>query len=116
MALLEAQVTRLQEEVDAQAGERSPIARDAERERDDLRAEVVTLRDSLARLREAGDLQRAADKQTSRQVEHLLAAIEAGNRADALRRKAFDTLRGALYAQERPDHLGQTDLVDRESR
>jgi hypothetical protein len=77
-----------------------------ERERDDLRATVVTLRETLARVHSVAELQREADAERSAIIEHLQAAVAAGERADVLRRRASGELEEALAAASRPGHLG----------
>jgi hypothetical protein len=76
------------------------------RERDDLRAEVSTLREALARSREAAELQRDADAERASIIEHLAAAAAASERADTLRRRAFHELEDALAGALGPGHAG----------
>jgi excisionase family DNA binding protein len=82
--------------------ERDAIAR----ERDDLRARVVTLEEALARSRTAAELQRRAEAARAQSVEHLLAAVAAGERADALRREALAEMDDAVAAASRVGYLG----------
>jgi hypothetical protein len=77
------------------------------RERDDLRARVVELQDALARTRTAAELQARADVERSVVLEHLLAAAQAGERADELRRQALAELHEAVGVVTRPGHPGQ---------
>ncbi len=77
-----------------------------QRERDDLRAEVVTVRDALARARTVAELQREADVERASIVEHLLAAVSAGERADALRRNAIAEMEDAITASSQAGHPG----------
>jgi len=77
---------------------------DVVRERDDLRAAVVSLEEVLARTRVAVELQRDADTERASIVEHLLAAVAAGERADALRRQAQTNLEEALASFTAPGH------------
>lgn len=80
-------------------------AGDAERERDDLRGTVVTLRDALARTHTVAELQREAEAERSAIIEHLQAATAAGERVDVLRRRAIYELEEAVAATARPGHL-----------
>jgi hypothetical protein len=80
---------------------------------DDLRAEIVDLRDALARTREALELQRKADEERAAQVDHLLEATKAGERAEGLRRKAIVELDDALAGFTQPGHLGRLDSGQR---
>jgi excisionase family DNA binding protein len=73
-----------------------------QRERDDLRAQVVSLEEALARAHAVAELQRDADAERAAVVEHLLAAGAANERADALRRKALTELEEALAGFARP--------------
>lgn len=77
-----------------------------QRERDDLRAKVVTLEDALARTRAAVDLQLRADAERATMVEHLLAAASAGERADSSRRAALAEFHEAAGAAAQAGHLG----------
>lgn len=79
----------------------------AERERDHLRVRVVNLEEALARMAIAGELQREADAARATVVEHLLAALAGGEKADALRRQAADNLEEALATFSRPGHVGE---------
>jgi hypothetical protein len=102
-------VERLERRVSALEGGRSgdAVSQSAlASERDDLRARVVALEERVAGLNEAADLHRAADTERSRVVEHLLAANEASERADALRRQAIAVLEEALAGFSRPGHAG----------
>lgn len=94
---------------------RAAIARDVtmpavdggiERERDDLRAQVVSLQDALTRSNVVAELQRDADTERAAVIDHLLAASAAGERADALRRQALAQLEEALAGFARPGHPG----------
>lgn len=77
-----------------------------ERERDDLRAQVVSLQEALARAHAVAELQRDADTERAAVIDHLLAASAAGERADALRRQALGDLEEALAGFARPGHPG----------
>lgn len=79
---------------------------DVERERNDLRATVVTLREALARAHSVAELQREAEAERATMIEHLQTAAAAGERADALRRQAMAELEAAIAAASRPGHLG----------
>ena len=78
-----------------------------ERERDDLRARVVDLQESVLRLRAAADLQRQADSERATEVNRLLDALRAAERADELRSRAAAELEDALAAMALPGHPGQ---------
>jgi excisionase family DNA binding protein len=78
-----------------------------ERERDDLRARVVELQEAVLRLRAAADLQRQADRARATQVNHLLDALRAAERADELRSGAAAELENALAAMAVPGHPGE---------
>jgi excisionase family DNA binding protein len=77
-----------------------------QRERDDLRASVVTLTEAVARSRTVADLQAQADTERAAMIQHLLAAASAGERADALRRAAAAELKEAVATASRAGHLG----------
>lgn len=62
------------------------------RERDELRERLFAAEDVLARLRDAAELQRAADAERAQMVESLLAALASAERADDLRRQALQSL------------------------
>jgi excisionase family DNA binding protein len=102
---IEAELSLVRATVEARAPG-SLAENNLERERDDLRAEVVSLRDALARTRVVADLQRDADVERAAVVEHLLAASAAGERADVLRRQALAALDEALAGFTRPGHAG----------
>jgi excisionase family DNA binding protein len=76
------------------------------RERDELRATVVTLKDLVARTRTVAELQQRADAERSTMIEHLLAAVAAGERADVLRQAAITELNEAVMAASQPGHPG----------
>jgi len=78
-----------------------------ERERDDLRARVVELQEAVLRLRAAADLQRQADRERATEVNRLLDALRAAERADELRSRATAELEDALAAMALPGHPGQ---------
>lgn len=80
--------------------------RELARERDDLRATVVNLEDALARTRAVADLQHDADAERAAVIEHLLAAMAAGDRADALSRQVITQLQGAVAGFTLPGHAG----------
>jgi len=105
---LEAEVTALRAAIGAQ----DPVPpalnsfADAERERDDLRATIVMLREMLVRAHSVAELQCEAEAERAVMIEHLQAAAGSGERADALRRQAVSELQEALAAASRPGHLG----------
>lgn len=82
------------------------IDKEAKRERDDLRATVVMLRESVARMQTVAQLQTEADRERAAVVEHLLAAVSAGERADGFRSKSLTELQEAVAAASRPGHVG----------
>lgn len=106
---IERQVVRLSEEVVAL---RSLLPTDLteghfqalQNERDDLRAKLVSLNESLARLESATERQLLADAERAALVEHLLAAVSSAERADKLRREAFQDLQEALADTRRVGH------------
>jgi hypothetical protein len=75
-------------------------------ERDELRVHLMNLEEVLTRSRAVAELQRSADEERGVVVEHLLAALAAGERADGLRRQATAQLEEALAAFSRPGHAG----------
>ena len=102
----------LREEVRAlaSAGQRTPgVNRIGEegRERDDLRARIVSLEEALARVRLAAELQRDADAERAAVVGRLLEALSASERAEALRRRAVTELEEALAAFSGPGHAAE---------
>jgi hypothetical protein len=108
-ALLEAKVEQLTAEVARLSGlvglGDSQIAAIVS-ERDDLRARVVALEDTLAKMRDAADLKRSADAERDEVVGQLLAALHSANRAEGLRRQALESLEGALAGSMMPGHAG----------
>ncbi|MHB1582405.1 MAG: helix-turn-helix domain-containing protein [Acidimicrobiales bacterium] len=109
---LEVEIGELRGRVDAleapRGGAPKPASGDA-----DLRAQIIDLQDALARTRAVLDLQRQADNERAAQVEHLLRAAAAGERAEALRRQAVEELDEALAGFTRLGHLGQVELGQR---
>lgn len=87
-------------------GARPGRAATSQQELDDLRAEAMSLRDAMARLRTAAELQRQADKERARTIQHLLEAASAAERADALRRNAIAELEDGLAAMTQAPHPG----------
>lgn len=80
---------------------------DVARERDDLRAAVVSLQQAVARMRAAAELHQAAERERSVVIEHLQAALAASERADELRRNAYAELEEAVSAATFPGHPGE---------
>lgn len=80
-------------------------------ERDDLRARVVELQETVLRLRSAADLQRQADAARGTEIEHLLEALRETERTDELRRRAAAELEEARAGRALPGHLGE--IADR---
>jgi excisionase family DNA binding protein len=108
LAILTAEVERLRTEVDRLsnlAGATSSTEGDAARERDELRARVVTLEDNIAQMRDAAELQRRAEAERANVVDQLLNAVAAAERADGLRREAVETLEAALSRSILPGKL-----------
>jgi hypothetical protein len=77
-------------------------------ERDEQRAQIAALEESLASLREASESQRRADAERARVVDGLLSALRAAERADELRRHAVEQLEDGLAASLMPRHPGAT--------
>ena len=112
LAKLEAEVSALREEVRTLASAdqlTTGVNRTGEegRERDDLRARVVSLGEALAHVRLVAELQRDADAERAAVVGRLLEALGASERADALRRRAITELEEALAAFSRPGHAAE---------
>ena len=84
-----------------------PNNRLVEAERDDLRAKVITLEDTLARMRTASELQRAASEARANVVSHFLAATSANEVAEKAYRRALEELEEALAGATGAGHLGQ---------
>lgn len=76
-------------------------------ERDDLRARVVELQETVLRLRAAADLQRRADAERATEVEHLIEALRASERAGELHRRATTELEEAVAGAALPGHPGE---------
>lgn len=77
-----------------------------ERERDDLRAQVVGLREIIARQRTAAEHQRQADEQRALVIRLLLEAAKAAQEADELGRRAFTEIDEAIASLTRAGHAG----------
>lgn len=108
MAKLEAEVAELRELVRSSPGntaqdKRRPSPRD---EVEDLRADVVGLREALAKVRIAAEHQRMADAARAEVVRLLLEAFTAAERADEHRRDAGEEYEAALAEFDRPGHIG----------
>ncbi len=73
-------------------------------ERDDLRAKLVSVSESLVRLGSATERQLSADAERAALVEHLLAAVSSAERVDKFRREAFEDLQEALADAQRVGH------------
>jgi excisionase family DNA binding protein len=112
LARLEVEVLELRNEVRTRlsanraAPDPSPIEA-AARERDDLRARMVSLEDALGRAHLVAELQRDADRERAAVIEHLLEAAAASERADGLRRQAITELEEAVAAFSRPGHAAE---------
>jgi excisionase family DNA binding protein len=76
-------------------------------ERDQLRGEVVSLRESLARMRTSSELATRADAERATVAQHLLAAAAGSERAELLRREAAKELEEALADATRAGNLGE---------
>jgi excisionase family DNA binding protein len=114
MAHLERKLDRLLEVVirlQSESAESAPNTGDrfgkALAERDDLRARVVGLTESLARLQSVIELQNGADAERTVVVDHLVAAMSASEQADKLRRAAIADLEEALADANRIGHAGE---------
>jgi excisionase family DNA binding protein len=105
IAALEREVAAFHAAIKA-ANSQDPDIDRVQRERDDLRATIMTLQDALARARTVADLQRQADTARAQIVEHLLAALAASEQADRLRRSAIAEIEEALAAASQAGHLG----------
>jgi excisionase family DNA binding protein len=77
------------------------------RERDDLRARVVELREAVLRIHAAAELQRQADAERTEEIEHLIDALRAGERASELRRRAAAELEETIASFALPGHPGE---------
>jgi excisionase family DNA binding protein len=84
-------------------------------DRDDLRARVVTLSESVARGRTAAELHARAETERAAVNEHLLAALAASERADELRRQAIAELEEAVAASSRLGHAGALRRTERDA-
>lgn len=82
-------------------------AEELARERDDLRARVVELQEAVLRFRAAADLQRRADAERDTEVEHLMEALRAAERAGELQRCAAAELEEAIAGMALPGHPGE---------
>lgn len=108
----ESRLTRLEDQISSLFADPPTISADAEElsraqtARDDLRARVVSLEESLARMRSVVELQDQADAERALVVEHLLAASLASERTDKLRRVAIVDLEEAVGDIARVGHLG----------
>lgn len=103
VAALRAQVADLAERGD-------PADRRLHRERDDLRATVVALKDALTRTRSAAESRDRAEEERAVVVEHLREALAAGERADELRRAAVRDLEEVATAVAQPGHPGGLEM------
>ncbi len=82
-------------------------AEELARERDDLRARVIELQEAVLRLRAAAELQRRADAERATEVERLMEALRAADRAGKLHRRAAAELEEAIAGMALPGHLGE---------
>jgi excisionase family DNA binding protein len=85
----------------------SGVPTNAGSERDDLRAKMVVLEDSLARAHEVAELQAEADAQRSHVIRLLTEALQAADRADELRRLALAQLEESVAGAVQPGHAGE---------
>lgn len=76
------------------------------REVDDLRAQLTSMRDALAKMRDVSEIQRQAESERATAMKHLLAAVDSSERADELRRTAVAEMEDALTASTQPGHAG----------
>lgn len=102
---LRGQLEELRELVDGRASPNEGL-KHLQRERDDLRATVVTLKELLTRSRTVAELQERAEAERAAVAEHLVEAVSAGERADMLRRSALEELAEAVAAAFRAGHAG----------
>lgn len=106
---IERQVARLSKEVEALRSLLPDNLSESyfealQNERDDLRAKLVSVNESLARIEAATERQLLADAERAALVEHLLGAVSSAERADKLRREALDHLQEALADARRAGH------------
>jgi excisionase family DNA binding protein len=105
MARVEKEIASLRSLVEAGLPADAGLDR-LQQDRDDLRARVVTLSESIARRRTVAELHATAEAERATVNEHLLAALAASERADESRRKAIAELEEAMAASSRAGHAG----------
>lgn len=96
--LQQEQIAQLTDEVARLQGAHGVELSDLLRDRDSLREQLAAAHDTVARFREAAELQRQADEARSATVARLLEALEASERADRLHRQALEVLEDGLAA------------------
>jgi hypothetical protein len=84
----------------------------AERERDELRVRVIDLEETVRRLGQVRELDGQVATLRAEEVRHLLDAIRAGTRIEALQREMVAALDEALAGFTRPGHLGQLERTE----
>jgi len=109
---MEAEMLSLTTRLERAERSASSSAGTVDRERDDLRSQMVALQDALARMRAVAELQRDVDRERAAVIEHLQAALAAGERADELRRSALAQLEDAVATAAIPGHLGDLPRLD----
>lgn len=109
---MEAEMLSLTTRLERAERSASSSAGTVDRERDDLRSQMVALQDALARMRAVAELQRDVDRERAAMIEHLQAALAAGERADELRRSALAQLEDAVATAAIPGHLGDLPRLD----
>lgn len=77
------------------------------RERDDLRAQVVSVEHALSSMRTGAQLRCEAEERRSELIDHLLAAISASDRANRLSRQALQAYEDAIAGTAVPGHPGK---------
>jgi excisionase family DNA binding protein len=105
MAHVEKEIASLRSLVEAALPAEAGLSR-LQEDRDDLRAQVVALTESVARGRTVGELHSRAEAERAHVHEHLLAGLAAAERADELRRRAIAELEEAVAASSRVGHAG----------
>jgi excisionase family DNA binding protein len=114
MARVEKEIASLRAVVEAGLPADAGLDR-LQQDRDDLRAHVVTLSESVARGRTVAELHARAETERADINRHLLAALAASERADELRRQAIAELEEAVAASSRVGHAGALRRAERDA-